>query len=448
MARRMVCRNTNHLYLSILTTFTIFLATFLSASQLLNSEYFPYPERLVMSCNKEDYFIVFNQTLHRFPKDQIKAMHVHTLEVKCDELIQLKATDATLFPISDFMDAGKSLVLPQTSNDHFCDTFHERNFKICDKINIANYKFLADFHFGRIAMPLEYHHALQKIQYDDSKGRNRNQTVVSIESNEIGDFIKNHLPSIEGYIVLLSVDTPTPVPGRLNELVATALKSPRLLHWYTIHCDNTLHEGVWNKFSCLPEGLSQWGHAKLNMQHAYELGLGLKDGLFLEAEKLHAKKRVNTVLVAFTVRMHPEHRASVNNYFCGPNATQWVGLVRCVNENDATGRDNITNAMHLYKAMTNFRFVASPRGSGIDCYRNYETLLMGAFPIVMSSSLDSVFRNLPVLIIKRWEDVTPKLLDQKYEEFKDGAIGGSYDYRSLYLHHWNETIRSHFRDRL
>ncbi|MEM1282614.1 MAG: hypothetical protein AAGG81_03590, partial [Chlamydiota bacterium] len=53
----------------------------------------------------------------------------------------------------------------------------------------------------------------------------------------------------------------------------------------------------------------------------------------------------------------------------------------------------------------------------LDCHRTWETLLMGAIPIVRSSTLDRMYEDLPVLIIDNWEEITPQLLNKTYEEF-------------------------------
>ncbi|CAF3730979.1 unnamed protein product, partial [Rotaria socialis] len=54
----------------------------------------------------------------------------------------------------------------------------------------------------------------------------------------------------------------------------------------------------------------------------------------------------------------------------------------------------------------NSRFVLSPPGNGLDCHRTWEALLMGAIPIVLSSTLNSLFSGTPTIIVSTWEQVT------------------------------------------
>ena len=83
-------------------------------------------------------------------------------------------------------------------------------------------------------------------------------------------------------------------------------------------------------------------------------------------------------------------------------------------------------------------FVASPPGNGVDCHRTYEALYMGSYPIVLSSGLDPIFEDLPVVIVKNWEEVTPQLLEEKILEFQ----GRNFNFDKLYANYWINQIIS------
>lgn len=83
-------------------------------------------------------------------------------------------------------------------------------------------------------------------------------------------------------------------------------------------------------------------------------------------------------------------------------------------------------------------FVLSPRGNGIDCHRTWEALLMGAIPIVKTSSLDPLYDKLPVLIVQDWHEVDLAFLEKKYHEMQ----GQEYDLRRIYGAYWLELIES------
>jgi hypothetical protein len=84
------------------------------------------------------------------------------------------------------------------------------------------------------------------------------------------------------------------------------------------------------------------------------------------------------------------------------------------------------------------KFVASPRGNGLDTHRLWESLYLGAYPIVKSTSLDSLYDDLPVVIVDNWNLVTEEFLEKKYEEFGNK----SFNLDKLYISYWIKLIDS------
>jgi hypothetical protein len=94
--------------------------------------------------------------------------------------------------------------------------------------------------------------------------------------------------------------------------------------------------------------------------------------------------------------------------------------------------------MKSWTAQTACAFVASPYGGGYDCHRTWEALALGCIPILHSSSLDPLFEGLPVLIVKKWSDITHKLL----EETKKKYSAAPTDLPRLTLQHWVNLIKA------
>ena len=81
-----------------------------------------------------------------------------------------------------------------------------------------------------------------------------------------------------------------------------------------------------------------------------------------------------------------------------------------------------------------------PRGVGIDTHRTWETLLLGSYPIVESSELDSLFVGLPVLIVRSFYELTEQLLWETYRAFQRQEQQGQWNYGSIYLGHWHAYL--------
>lgn len=85
------------------------------------------------------------------------------------------------------------------------------------------------------------------------------------------------------------------------------------------------------------------------------------------------------------------------------------------------------------------KFVVSPHGSGLDCYRTWEALYLGAYPIVLTSPLDILYEGLPVLIVNNWRELSRELLEQKYAEFSNQQ----FNEEKLDFAYWHRLIQQY-----
>ncbi|CAK0817218.1 unnamed protein product [Prorocentrum cordatum] len=61
----------------------------------------------------------------------------------------------------------------------------------------------------------------------------------------------------------------------------------------------------------------------------------------------------------------------------------------------------------IWKEYAKHKYVVAPLGVGLDCYRIWETLILGSIPIVPYSEFvdDELFENLPVQRVSTWAEV-------------------------------------------
>ncbi len=90
------------------------------------------------------------------------------------------------------------------------------------------------------------------------------------------------------------------------------------------------------------------------------------------------------------------------------------------------------------KEMASSKFVASPRGNGLDTHRLWESLYLGSYPIVKSSTLDPLYADLPVVIIEDWHQITEKFLVNKYKEMEKKT----FKLEKLQFGYWSQLIES------
>jgi hypothetical protein len=72
-----------------------------------------------------------------------------------------------------------------------------------------------------------------------------------------------------------------------------------------------------------------------------------------------------------------------------------------------------------FKLHEEFAFEVSPFGNGVSNFRDYESLLLHTFPILFHSPIDSVYKNLPVMIVSTPQDITEQSLQHHMDQYGD-----------------------------
>jgi hypothetical protein len=85
-----------------------------------------------------------------------------------------------------------------------------------------------------------------------------------------------------------------------------------------------------------------------------------------------------------------------------------------------------------WQRQSEFMFVISPEGIGMDCHRTWEAILLGCVPIIKRNSLAPLFINLPVYVVDDWSEVNAANL----RKFSDGLLGRKFDFTILFRNYW------------
>jgi hypothetical protein len=96
-----------------------------------------------------------------------------------------------------------------------------------------------------------------------------------------------------------------------------------------------------------------------------------------------------------------------------------------------------------FKNQTNFAFVVSPFGQDYECIRTWEALCLGCIVILKTSPIDSIYTDLPVLIINDWNEITQPFLELAIERFKQKHQNGEFNYEKLTKKYWSLLIQGY-----
>jgi len=106
--------------------------------------------------------------------------------------------------------------------------------------------------------------------------------------------------------------------------------------------------------------------------------------------------------------------------------------------NSTLDNDHISQITYLQRLRCT-KFVPVPEGNGLDTHRFYESLTMGAIPIVIDfDPMRELTEELPVLRVQKWTDVDKEILEQVYIELHNEKR--TYNWRRLESDFWIERI--------
>ena len=245
------------------------------------------------------------------------------------------------------------------------------------------------------------------------------KSIIYVDRNFLRLFFDTIFPQITVPFILVTHHADFPSPGKFFKY----LDDKRILRWYGENADITGHP----KFFPLPIGIPKrvvlYADTKI-----LDAVLGNVDTLDRteKIHKLYMNFSLNTDVCA--ERQSISARTQVYNHFI--NKPFVFNAVR-------------KPLKEYILEMSQYLFVLSPFGKGLDCFRTWEALLVGSIPVVHSSTLNELYKDLPVIIVEDWSEVTEDFLEKKYLEIKELP----YNREKLFLQYWIEPINL-YRDSL
>ncbi len=172
------------------------------------------------------------------------------------------------------------------------------------------------------------------------------------------------------------------------------LNKPELKQWYA---QNTLISH--NKLKALPIGLanSQWG----------------SDREELTFESIQNWKKDKLLYANFR---HDTHVSRIK-------------LLEIIKQLSNITIESQVSFNHYIRELASHKFCLCPRGNGIDTHRFWEAQYLDSIPIIIQQDWTAAYSNLPILVLKSWEDLLETDLNKEYIKISST----SYD-RSK-LHH-------------
>lgn len=201
--------------------------------------------------------------------------------------------------------------------------------------------------------------------------------------NDLKLFVEN-IHYLKSPVTLITTDGDTSVPDKLPpDIVKTVLNSEMIINWYTQNLSS-----IETKIKPYPIGfnLHTRYHPYIDSHTTWETLVKIR-----ENAELH--KREKQIYCDFYLSMYERHDQARQNAY------------KILKKTKSTifPKERLLR-YDLWEQYAKSQFVASPHGEGLDCYRTWEALALGAIPIVKSSTLDQLYIDLPVVIVESWKE--------------------------------------------
>ena len=230
--------------------------------------------------------------------------------------------------------------------------------------------------------------------------------IISIYvcNSALMDFIQNYLHQINYVFVLVSGDSDNTIFIN-NEFILKLINSEKLKHWF---CQNCIINHP--KITKLPIGLD-YHTIYFNRNHSWG---ETSSPLIQEKELIEIQSKM------------PLLNTRKCMCYCNFKNINYGAVfskdrISALNEipSELLFIDEFKPRKQSWEKQTEFAFVVSPHGNGLDCHRTWEAFLLGCIVIVKSSDIDSLYYGLPVIIVKEWKDITAELLESKLLIYND-----------------------------
>ena len=223
--------------------------------------------------------------------------------------------------------------------------------------------------------------------------------VIFLKTKYLKKFLKYMHPKIKKHYILITGNGDEEAPGEYAYL----LEDKKLIRWFAMNA--TIQHP---KLIAIPIG---GGGMSRSHKEAY-----------IHELVMYPPEKEELLYINFRPDNHGE-RALALDYFADKNF--------CLIDAPCSPRD-------FLEKVSSAKYTLCPRGNGLDTHRVWETLLLGSIPVLKRNTLDHLYSDLPVLFVDEWSDVTPTLLEDRYEELENG----SYNFEKLTADYWLKKISS------
>jgi hypothetical protein len=264
------------------------------------------------------------------------------------------------------------------------------------------------------------------INYNQSNFSMINEKeIIYVCSTAISDFINkiNEINEIKNKFILITGDSDFTLTD--NDF-SSLIENEKIIHWFSQN-----YIGNHQKITQIPIGLDYHTLAKSNHEWGEMIGAEEQEKILIEIKNnsmpFWERKKIG----------YSNFHFHLTGLYCNDRKE----AINDINKDLIFYEPIKVKRIDSWKNQSEYAFVVSPHGNGLDCHRTWEALCLGCIVIVRKSKLDSLYEDLPVLIVNDWKDISNDLLNKTIEEFIEKEKNGKFNYDKLTLKYWMDKIK-------
>ncbi|CAF1049927.1 unnamed protein product, partial [Didymodactylos carnosus] len=297
-----------------------------------------------------------------------------------------------------------------------------------------NFRNIADWVYGwpkSIFNEKTYSTSLNKINKVLQNG-----SIIYVRAGSLDEFFNEVYPHLRVHFVLITGEGDLSVPK--SEHLKFITEPSKILHWYGQNGQILSDDQI--RFTHTPIGLN-----------CYEMAAAIRT-LYTKVTNqqrfvLHNYYRRNDPtgtrnrlwhLACFT-----PHIKKLSKQNSSLTKSEWFNFSSCIYKQPGVEK-NVNKLVEIYLRNRQYPMWISPRGIGIDCHRTWEALYLNVIPIVENSTLNSLYQELPMIIVNNWTTVNEKFLrEQLTAIIEKKQRHYPYKWEKLQMSYWRRLISNY-----
>ena len=260
----------------------------------------------------------------------------------------------------------------------------------------------------------------QKLSDFQGSNTSKKSPTIFVASDGIAYFAQYILGKINTPFILVTGDSDLPINSlSLGDCLNILLDSPMLVSWF---CQNRDIDHP--KLFSLPIGI--------NIHNLWSNPLEWGGGFILPALQELQLKTIAQNAKPLSLR---EAKIFCNWHFSIDRADRRQCL-EMIDHSLCHFQEKPLPMASTWELQSQFQFVLSPHGAGLDCHRTWEALLLGCVPIIKKSSIDDLFTDLPVVIVDDWDEITQERLNHTLAVINAKKINTE----KMYMQYWKNQL--------